>query len=317
MAGGMTRRRLAAGMGAFTCCLAALRAQAAALATADLALTEVADGIFVAHGPHEEASPANLGAIANAGCIVGSRGVAVIDTGGCLLWGRRLREAIARLTPLPVSHVVQTHMHPDHSYGAAAFRDDDPTYIGHAKLPDALAEHAPYYRPALTAALGGLAEGSELVPPGGLVADRLTVDLGDRPLELRAWPTAHTNNDLTVLDAVTGTLWTGDLLFVERVPALDGSLLGWQRVMAELGRLPARQAVPGHGPVLVPWPDAAAAQARYLGGLAAQTRAVIGRNGTLEEAVATVGQDERDRWLLFDDYHARNVTTAFTELEWE
>lgn len=66
-----------------------------------------------------------------------------------------------------------------------------------------------------------------------------------------------------------------------------------------------------------PWPDAAAAEVRYLTRLRDEVRAVIGRAGSIEEAVAMVGGAERPSWQLFDSYHARNVTAAFTELEWE
>jgi hypothetical protein len=56
---------------------------------------------------------------------------------------------------------------------------------------------------------------------------------------------------------------------------------------------------------------------RYLETLARETRALIARGGDIEIAVVTVGQGERDRWKLFDDYHGHNVTEAFKELEWE
>ena len=56
---------------------------------------------------------------------------------------------------------------------------------------------------------------------------------------------------------------------------------------------------------------------RYLTRLRDEIRALIASGGTLEQAVATVARDERPRWRLFDVYHPRNVTAAFTELEWE
>jgi quinoprotein relay system zinc metallohydrolase 2 len=290
---------------------------AAALRDQPLALQQVAPGLFVSRGVHEEVTPANLGAIANVGVVIGGERVAVIDSGGCLLWGQRLREAIRRLTDRPIGALIQTHMHPDHVFGAAAFREDRPRLLGHRNLPGALARRADYYTRRLQEILGDLAQGSVIVPPDELVESSLTLDLGARKLDIRAHRPAHTDNDLTVFDEASGTLWAGDLLFMERVPALDGSLLGWLALIAELRRLPAARVVPGHGPASAHWPEALDAEERYLRRLRDEVRAVIRRGGTIERAVATVGRDEASRWALFDDYHARNVIAAFHELEWE
>lgn len=312
-----SRRAFCCGTAAFFCCLPGLRVAAAQLRDAPLALVEVAPGIHVSQGAYEEVSPDNLGAIANIGCIVGTQSVAVIDSGGCLLWGERLRQAIGRVTDRPISHLIQTHMHPDHVFGAAAFLDDHPVILGHRNLPAALASRADYYTRRLSEILGQLAAGSRIVPPTQLVESRLDIDLGERRLTVTAHKTAHTDNDLSVFDEKTQILWAGDLIFLDRVPVLDGSILGWLETMAALRALPAQQVVPGHGPRLAAWPDAAADQQRYLTALRDQIRGMLHAGGTMEEAVATVGQEERDRWRLFDDYNARNVTAAYAELEWE
>jgi glyoxylase-like metal-dependent hydrolase (beta-lactamase superfamily II) len=153
--------------------------------------------------------------------------------------------------------------------------------------------------------------------PTVLVKDRTQLDLGGRTLEIRAHPVAHTDNDLTAVDPQTGTLLASDLLFVRRVPSLDGSLRGWLDGVAALKAQPARRAVPGHGPTGVHWPHAAADLERYLGTLLRETREALKKGLPIEEAVNVVGQSERGKWALFDDYHGRNVTQAFKELEWE
>ncbi len=278
-------------------------------------LAEVAPGAFVRPGVHEEASAQNQDGIANIGFIIGDRSVAVIDPGGSRRDGEQLRTAIRARTGLPISHMIFTHLHPDHVFGAVAFEDDAPVVVAHARMEGMLVERGEFYRNGLADILGIEAAG-DYAKPTLLVQDSAVIELGGRPLRLQAHKTAHTDNDLTILDERTGTLWLGDLLFVDRVPALDGSIVGWlAETKALFGAAP--QAVPGHGPPLVAWPGAAAAQTRYLSGIARDIRATLAHGGDIEQAVATAGQDERNHWLLFDDYHGRNVTSAYKELEWE
>jgi quinoprotein relay system zinc metallohydrolase 2 len=284
---------------------------------APLPVTEIASGIFVHNGVHEEASEANEDAIANIGFIVGADGVAVIDPGGSFAEGQALRAAIHARTDGPIRYVILTHVHPDHIFGAAAFRDDHPDFIGHAKLGGALAQRGEYYSRRLHDALGEAAVGSEVVPPNLAVSDQLELDLGGRRLMLRAHGPAHTDNDLTVFDENTRTFWLADLLFVDRIPVIDGSVVGWLKELAEVTATSADRAVPGHGPVSVSWPEAAVSERQYLEAVARDTRAVIKEGIGIAEAWRHVAQSERGQWLLFDDYHPRNVTAAYKELEWE
>lgn len=286
-------------------------------AATPLPVIEVAPGVFVHEGVHEIAAPENLGAIANLGFVLGEEAVAVIDTGGCARAGARLHASVRQITTLPIRFVIASHVHPDHLFGHAAFAPDHPTFVGHAKLPAALAMRGGYYLDDLHEAFGAIADGTEVVAPTMLVRDRAELELGGRTLTLVAHPTAHTDNDLSVFDDATGTLWLADLLFMERLPVIDGSLLGWLKVLEKVLGWPAERVVPGHGPASAPWPAAAADQVRYLERLRDDIRAVIASGGTIERAVATVGADERASWRLFEFYHSRNVTAAFAELEWE
>jgi len=288
-----------------------------ALAAAPLPMVQIAPGIYVHGGAQEDASAANDDEIANVGFIVGGSAVMVIDPGGSAIEGAALREAVKAATDRPIRYVVMTHVHPDHIFGAVAFKADNPEFIGHARLPGALAQRGDYYVRTLRRALGDKADGSEVVMPTRLVDTSLTVDLGDREVQIDAHKPAHTDNDLTLLDRRTGTLWLADLLFVDRIPVIDGSAVGWVRELEALEKVPAERAVPGHGPVSVPWPAAAAPEMRYLSAVIDDTRAAIKEGIDIGDAWRHVAVEERGRWLLFDDYHPRNVTTAYHELEWE
>ncbi|MCC7546555.1 MAG: quinoprotein relay system zinc metallohydrolase 2 [Burkholderiales bacterium] len=284
---------------------------------AGFVVEEIAPGNFVHYGRHEDRSALNLGDNANIGFIVGERCVAVIDSGGSLAVGRALREAIAGVTPQPVCYVITTHVHPDHFFGAAAFLADRPQYVGHAELPRALAARGKFYKGTLERDLGEAGAGSEIIVPELLVKDRLRLDLGGRFIEVRAWPLAHTDNDLTVFDETTSTLWLADLLFLQHTPVVDGSILGFLRVLDDLAALPARTIVPGHGRSDAAWPQVLDAQKRYLGLIVRETRQALGNGVPIQDAVESVGAQEAPNWVNFDTYHKRNVTGAYTELEWE
>jgi quinoprotein relay system zinc metallohydrolase 2 len=301
---------------------ALLGAAASAQATADAApAREVAPGVFVLPGVHEDASSANDNAIANVGFVVGGSSVAVVDPGGSLRHGQRLRRAVEAATPLPIRHLVLTHAHPDHVMGAAAFADLRPEVIGHARLPEALVQRREGYLRMLEREMGAAATaGSDALPPTRLIEDRLDLDLGGgRVLAVSAHGPAHTDADLSLFDPATATLWLSDLLFVERIPSLDGSLNGWLRELAALreNRSAPARAVPGHGPPAVPWPEAAAALTAYLQALREGTRAAIASSLGIAEAPARVAAAEASRWRLAENYHGRNVSAAYRELEWE
>ena len=283
-----------------------------------LSVSEISPGVFVAFGAIEIFSPRNRGHIANIGFIVGKESVAVIDTGGSLKTGKALLAAVRKQTDLPVRHVINTHMHPDHVLGNAAFAAEGVTFWGHGKLTSALQRRSEQYLQANAQLIGKAAfDGTRIVYPNRSVEDSAQIDLGDRILDLEAFPTAHTDNDVTVTDRMTKTVWLGDLLFVRHIPALDGSITGWLAAMEQLSKIDAKQVVPGHGPADSSWPKTLEPQRRYLQGLADEIRKHL-QNGTpLSQAAKSTGLSQRDAWALFEEFNARNVAAAYTELEWE
>lgn len=281
-------------------------------------IEQIAPGVYVHRGAHATYTPGNLGDISNNGFIVGGEAVAVIDTGGTAAVGRRLREAVRAVTDKPVRYVVNTHMHPDHVLGNAAFRGDSPAFVGHHKLAAALSARAERYLAYNRSEVGeaGFA-GTEIVLPSLTVESALELDLGGRRIRLEAQRTAHTDNDLTVSDMATDTVFMGDLIFAEHVPTIDGSIRGWIALLEAMSKVPAARIVPGHGPSSMPWPAAAAPLQRYLDAVASDVRKAIRDGRTLSETTKTAAPGERDKWELFDGYHARNISAAFAELEWE
>ena len=301
------------------CATAVLSFAGPAAAAPAFAVDQVAPGVFVHVGKQLALDAPGHDDIANIGFIVGSRCIAVVDTGGSVRTGRALRAAVRQHSALPICYVINTHVHVDHVLGNAAFRDDKPQFVGHARLGSALARSRDFLLREYAGDFDAPAAAGQIVAPDLEVADTTELDLGDRKLTLRAWPPAHTDCDLTVFDQASGTLWTGDLLFRERIPVLDASVSGWLDAIDELGKIPARTVVPGHGKVGHDLAAALAPERRYLRALVDAVRADLAEGKSLNDAVVALQVDsaEKSHWLLWDSAHAHNVARVYQELEWQ
>jgi glyoxylase-like metal-dependent hydrolase (beta-lactamase superfamily II) len=248
-----------------------------------LPVEEIAPGVFVHQGVHEEFGDHYHGDIANIGFIIGDDAVAVIDSGGSYLVGLALREAIRARTQKPIRYVINTHVHSDHIFGNAAFEQDNVEFVGHVKLP---------------------------------AAERV-IDLGNRQLLLKAWSIAHTDHDLSVMDERTRSWWLGDLLFVDRTPSIDGDVAGWLSVMDALSDTLATRVIPGHGPIVIDNNAALAKQRQYLQTLVKDLRQSIAEGKSMQAAIESAARSERSQWRLFDSANRRNATMLYPKLEWD
>ncbi len=289
----------------------------AAQAAGEFNLSAPRPGVYVHLGQDLPLEVSGHDDIANIGFVVGSNCVAVIDTGGSVRIGRALRAAIRRRTALPICYVIDTHVHVDHVLGNFAFEVDKPHIVGHAALADAIVRNRQYFMKEYGGDFDGSPSPDQVVGPDQTVDGELSLDLGNRILRLRAWPTAHTDCDLTVYDERSGTLWTGDLLFRERLPALDGSLKGWLAVIDELSQLTPRLVVPGHGSLTSDLARSLSREREYLSALYDGVRSELAGGQSMQDAIAKVAVAERDRWSLWEQVHPRNVARAYEELQWE
>jgi quinoprotein relay system zinc metallohydrolase 2 len=280
-------------------------------------LESIGDGIYVHHGEHLDIDTGYQGDICNLSIVVGSKGVAVIDSSGSLKVGKQLRSAIADVTNLPILYVINTHVHPDHIFGNAAFIEDKPTFVGHEKLAMAMQLREDAYAKLNQKYLGEDAKGSDIVIPTLAVKDTTELDLGGRILKVTAYPVAHTDTDITVIDSKTQTLFTGDLLFIERTPVIEGDIKGLIATLDMLKTYEVEQVVPGHGPHTKDWVQAIDNEQQYLNTLLTDIRAGIENDIGLEKTMDIAAASEKDKWVLFDVANRRNVNMLYPALEWE
>lgn len=277
---------------------------------------EIADGLYVHLGVPVTFEDPKHDDIANIGFIIGDKCIAVIDTGGSVNIAKQLKQSIKNVSNKPICYVINTHVHFDHVLGNIVFKDPGTEFVGHNNLPDLIETNREFFISEFKDDLGKFAKTENIIAPTILVKDTLELDLGNRIVKLTAYPSAHSDADLTVYDSKTNTLWLSDLLFIKRIPALDGSLKGWLAVMKKIEKGHYDILVPGHGPISKSMEDLKP-QERYLNILLNQIRKKLAEGAFMEEIVDEVGKEEKLHWLLYEQHHKRNVTKAFSELEWE
>ncbi len=283
----------------------------------DFEFKQVADGIYVHHGKHLDIDDGYQGDICNLGVIIGQEAIAVIDSGGSKHTGDQLLAAIRRISPLPIRYVINTHVHPDHTYGNAAFQNGTTHFVGHEKLATNMLLRKDQYEKLNARLLGADGAASPTIPPDTLVHAEQTLDLGHRILQLQARKVAHTHTDLTILDTQTNTLFAGDLLFAQRTPVVEGDLKGLIAVLEQINQQPYSLIVPGHGLESSDQKTIIGNALRYLNLLLSDIRTSIKKGISMEQTMDTAAASEHDNWVLLDIANRRNVNVVYPQLEWE
>lgn len=176
--------------------------------------------------------------------VVGGDAALLVDTGSTPAQGRAVREAVTRMTEVPLTTVVVTHGHRDHAFGLAAFTDL--RTIGHESLADWLAGP----EAAADAAALGL-DPATLVAPARALVLATSVDLGGRRVEVAHLGRGHTASDLVVVVPDAHLVVVGDLVESSGPPAFgpDSWVHEWATTVdAVIGLMTdSTRAVPGHG----------------------------------------------------------------------
>jgi quinoprotein relay system zinc metallohydrolase 1 len=218
---------------------------AAAPLTYTLKPEKLTDGVWIIRGAQEAISQTNGGAIANISILDTTAGAVIIDTGPSHKFGDALAIVAKDLTGKPVARVYNTHFHPDHVLGNQAF---EPEKIAAPKgVVDGLKDLGNAFADNMYKTAGDWMRGTEVVLPGTILTSEVE-DFGDRrirPMAMRG----HTASDLVLFDELSGILFTGDLVFLDRAPTTPhADIERWRITLANLGSIPSALIVPGHGP---------------------------------------------------------------------
>ena len=173
---------------------------------------EVGQGIYAMIGDLGPQRFDNDGSNANLGFVVGSDAVLVINTGPSRRTGAAILEEVRRITSKPVRWVVNLNSQNHYWWGNSALLGDKPTFIAHPEAVRLMKEQQQDQRALLRNLLKERFQGSEPLIPARLVPDRLTIDLGQRRIEILHLGAAHTPGDLAVWIPGERVLFSGDII---------------------------------------------------------------------------------------------------------
>jgi len=203
--------------------------------------------VEVATGAFAYVQPDGSWWINNAGFLVGTERVTAVDTASTESRTRAFRQAVGSVSPYPVTTVVNTHHHGDHTNGNCLF--PGASIIGHVRCREVMVDQR---IGGLDAIFGPVEWGDlEVAPPDVTFSEGLDLWVGDRRVELRyIGAPAHTTGDVVVWLPEEKVLFAGDLLFNGGTPfALMGSIQGSLAALAAIRNLGPAVIVPGHGGV--------------------------------------------------------------------
>jgi glyoxylase-like metal-dependent hydrolase (beta-lactamase superfamily II) len=183
--------------------------------------------------------------------ILGGRDVVVIDTRSTPSQAEEIVTGVRELTRDPVSIVINTHWHWDHTFGNSVFR---PAAIwGQAQVVDRL--HAEG-RETIEKAAGWVPDIADdlrtvvIDPPDRTFDEHTTVEAGNRELRLTYLGRGHTNTDIAIEVLGADVLFAGDLLEEGATPSFGDSYpTEWPTTVERLLPLATGAVVPGHGKV--------------------------------------------------------------------
>ena len=284
---------------------------------AALDVRPVTDGVWALVGEKTQRNPGNLANNATFGLVVTDGGAVLIDPGGSWKGAAAIHAKVREITDKPVKYVVNTGGQDHRWLGNGYWKAQGATVIASAA---AVADHTSRGSLQLTALqqfLGPELAGTEPVYAEVTFRDRHVLEVGGLRFEIVYPGPAHTPGDSFVWLPRKNTVFTGDIVYVERLLGVleYSSIKAWPTAFETMAALKPAHVVPGHGgPATLA--RATADTYDYLMNLRARMAAHIKAGGDIIGSV-NVDQSAFARLEQFDSLARRNAQTAFQQMEWE
>ena len=277
-------------------------------------VVKINERVYALLGPMGLPSQHNQGYMVNSTVIIGDRGVILVDSGGTDVVGKHLAKAIARITPKPVTHIINTHHHGDHHLGNVAFKGAE---ILSSEQCRALVEKTGVeWVQIMESLVGRKFPSTRPVPAMVTFKEESTSDRNLQGVKMLLWVPrgSHTPGDMMVYLPDDKVLIGGDILVNATTPVMrDGDIRNWIKALAQVQDFEAATIVPGHGPLMT-MADVAKLH-KLLAGFYAGVESGYKKGLSDSEIRNTLDLVE---WKKLKEYEANmggNISRAYLEVE--
>ena len=282
-----------------------------------LEIQPVTEGVWAIVGEMEQRSPENLANNATFGLVVTEAGAVLIDPGGSWQGAEALHSVVRSVTDLPVTHVIDTGGQDHRWLGNGYWQAQGATVIASDAAVEDQQERASMQMTVLAQLIGDALGGTESAHADVTFSDTYTLDVGGLSFEIVHPGPAHTSGDSFVWVPDRNTVFTGDIVYVERILGVgdQSSITNWPGAFLAVESTGAAYVVPGHGGPT----NMARARADtydYLMNLRAQIGSLIDEGGDII-AAPQVDQSAFAYLQQFEALAGRNAQTAYQQMEWE
>lgn len=213
-------------------------------------LTKIAENVYSYVDAKDASAQSSFGA--NAGIVIGEKGILVVDTLISAKEAQRFIKDIRAVSDKPIKYVVNTHSHLDHAFGNSEFKKLDAVVISHSNCGKNL--RAKGEETLKNISVFGLSasdmEGTVITYPDITFEKSLRIDLGGQLVELIYPGPSHTDGSILVYLPDKKLLFAGDVLFTNVHPFIgDGNLKSWLKVLDSISGMDVVSIIPGHGPL--------------------------------------------------------------------
>lgn len=275
---------------------------------------QISSNIYCFFGLPQVIDEHNNGNMVNSCFVDMGSSYLVIDSGPTYAYAKEAYSKINAIKKLPISYVINTHVHDDHWLGNSYYKELGIDIIGSVKFKNEA--KLAMTRMQKHISKEAYAKTTQVFP--NLFVDKektLTVN-GKKVFIKSVNKKAHTSSDLLIHIPSLSALFVGDIVFNDRLPSLrDGNIKEWIKELEKVKSYNAKYIIGGHGEMVSP--HSVDFTYNYLVELEQKVSAAIEEGEEIEDAVDNIKMESYKSSHMYNELQRQNVETAYRTLEWE